>query len=267
MGYEPIQIGPCTLYCGDCANILPRLPREYTVVTSPPYNRGSRIDARWEGITTASCKASRFRGGYGTCTDDLPWSEYRIWLKKIVGMMWSVVADDGVLWLNHKPRIVNGVLWTPLESVEGLPLRQIVIWNTGPGVNFHPAALVPACEWIMLLARQNWRLSNRAAGGVGDVWTIRPDNDPDHPAPFPLELPLRCLDLSGQLAVLDPFMGRGTTGIACIQLGRKFVGIEQDPQHFQLACGNLERAWQLKQSELPFEKHPVEKQLSLLSEP
>ena len=65
--------------------------------------------------------------------------------------------------------------------------------------------------------------------------------------------------------VLDPFMGSGTTGVACIRTERKFIGIEKEPRYFDIACRRIERAWQEKKSELPFEKPPVEKQPELFT--
>lgn len=67
----------------------------------------------------------------------------------------------------------------------------------------------------------------------------------DHPAPFPVELPRRCLQLHGVeriQTVLDPFMGRGTTGEACQELGVDFVGLEIDPTYFATARRTLTEA-------------------------
>jgi len=61
--------------------------------------------------------------------------------------------------------------------------------------------------------------------------------------------------------VLDPFMGSGTTGISCIRLERRFVGIEKDRSYFEVACDRIHRAWDLKCSELPFESGLVQRSL------
>lgn len=66
--------------------------------------------------------------------------------------------------------------------------------------------------------------------------------------------------------ILDPFMGSGTTGVACIQTERQFIGIEKEPKYFDIACHRIQRAWDLKCSELPFEKPKPAKQLELIAE-
>ncbi len=227
--------GSVTIYHGDCREILPDV-RADLVVTSPPYNRGARIDGNWQGITTATCKSSRFRGGYGTNTDSLPWDEYRSWLRETLAVVWESVSEQGAMFLNHKPRIVNGELWTPLEALAGLPLRQIVVWETGPGVNFTPGAFVPAHEWIMLVARPSFGLTD-GTNAQGDVWRIPYDqNGADHPATFPLSLARRCVSATASAVILDPFAGSGTTLRAAKDLGRKAIGIEIEERYCEIAA-------------------------------
>lgn len=224
-----------TLYHGDALEILPTLQADL-VITSPPYNRGARIDGAWEGVTTASCKSSRFREGYGANTDDLPWSEYQEWLRTVNRAMWRAVGPNGAMWINHKPRVVNGRLWMPTETLEGLPLRQVVIWQTGVGVNLMPGALAPAHEWIMLVAPAQWRLRNRTASAQGDVWSMVPSRNDDHPAPFPLGLPSRCIEASPPGVVIDPFAGTGTTLRAAKNYGCIAVGIELEERYCEIAA-------------------------------
>ena len=79
----------------------------------------------------------------------------------------------------------------------------------------------------------------------GDVWSIptRPYNGP-HFAAYPIDLPLRCIAAGCKPGgtVLDPFAGSGTTGLAAIQLGRRFTGIDLSPDFAQLAAGRLAQA-------------------------
>ncbi|TFH43433.1 MAG: site-specific DNA-methyltransferase, partial [Lysobacterales bacterium] len=85
-----------------------------------------------------------------------------------------------------------------------------------------------------------------------------------HPAPFPLELPRRCIKLFSFVedTVLDPFMGSGTTGVAAVKLGRKFTGIEIDPGYFDIACRRIAAA--LKEPDLFVEPPKPIKQEVLL---
>lgn len=64
-----------------------------------------------------------------------------------------------------------------------------------------------------------------------------------HPTQKPLALMLWCIEQLGRPAtILDPFMGSGTTGVAAVQMGRKFIGIERDPRYFDIACKRIEEA-------------------------
>jgi len=77
----------------------------------------------------------------------------------------------------------------------------------------------------------------------------------DHPTQKPLELMLWCIEQAGNpQSILDPFMGSGTTGVACAQMGRSFIGIEREPAYFDIACRRIEQAY--KQGQL-FEHEPI----------
>ena len=70
------------------------------------------------------------------------------------------------------------------------------------------------------------------------MWTFKPEGKmKDHPAAFPLELPKRLIKMNTYIGdtVLDPFMGSGTTGVACRGLHRNFIGIELDKEYYQVA--------------------------------
>src|SRR5215510_12691111 len=104
-------------------------------------------------------------------------------------------------------------------------------------------AYIPTCEWIILCAKEIWSLRNKAASAVGDVWRMKPMPDPEHPTSFPIELPYTALETSAAYSAIDPFMGVGTTGVACAKLRRKFTGIEIEPRFFDIACRRIEEAY------------------------
>jgi site-specific DNA-methyltransferase (adenine-specific)/modification methylase len=77
----------------------------------------------------------------------------------------------------------------------------------------------------------------------------------DHPTQKPLELMKWCIDFTSKAkTIIDPFMGSGTTGVAAIQMGRKFIGIEREPKYFEIACKRIEQAVATPQL---FEHEPV----------
>lgn len=269
------QIGPCTLYLGDCLEVLPRLGKVDAAITSPPYNLGGEPWphlGNWKPGDGGSGSHSKWKNGsdacggvqYGSHSDDMPWDEYVDWQHSVLSAMWNLLPENGAIFYNHKPRVIGARLWMPTELVPpAVTLRQIVVWARPGGVNFNATAFVPTHEWIMILSRAGFRLKSKGVSGLGDVWRMSPDTN-EHPAPFPLELPSRVLDAIDAEAILDPFMGSGTTGVACIRTGRRFIGIEKHEPYFDIACQRIRRAWQEKQSELVFEPEPQHVQRSLL---
>jgi modification methylase len=169
----------------------------------------------------------------------MEYGEYSMWQNRVLEEMWRIVT--GAVFYNHKPRVVKGELRLPFFAAD-LPLRQIVIWNRGSGFNCMSGAFMPMHEWILIHAKPGWLLRDKSASAMGDVWSIPPNPDPDHPASFPLALPKRAIEATTDVSVLDPFMGSGTTGVAAIQLGRKFIGIEREPKYFEIACKRIEQA-------------------------
>lgn len=247
------HIGGATLYLGDCLEVLPTLGKVDAVVTSPPYNLGG---APWPHLGNwklgdSAGGHSKWKNGsdagggiqYGSHCDAMPWPEYVAWQHRVLEAAWSLLSDTGAIFFNHKPRVIGARLWLPTELIpEGVTLRQIIVWARPGGLNFNPTAFVPTHEWIMLLAKPDFRLRSKAASGLGDVWRMSPDENA-HPAPFPLALPKNALEAIDAQTIFDPFMGSGTTGVACAKLGRKFIGIEIEERYFDIACRRIEEAY------------------------
>lgn len=244
-------IGDATLILADCREVIPTLAPVDTVITSPPYNLGSAPWARlghWRpGTPSGSGGRAKWKTGasgdgveYGTHEDALPWPDYVAWQRDIISMLWDRLSSTGAIFYNHKPRVVGTRLWTPQELIpEGVELRQIVVWARPGGMNYNATAFVPTHEWVMVLAKSDFRLKSRGVSGLGDVWQMKPERN-DHPAPFPLDLPTKVLEATAGSIVLDPFMGSGTTGIAALRTDRKFTGIEIEPKFFDMACRRIE---------------------------
>lgn len=249
---EKVTIGAATLYRADCRDIIPTLPMVDLVVTSPPYNLGATPWVplgHWKpGNAAGSGGRGKWANGansgdgveYGTHEDAMPWGEYVAWQQGIIGMLWDKLSDTGAIYYNHKPRVVGTKTWTPLELLPpAVELRQIIVWSRPGGVNYSPASFMPTHEWILLLAKPAYRLKSKGVSGLGDVWMMSPERN-NHPAPFPLALPFKAMEASEGGVVLDPFMGSGTTGVACARVGRPFVGVEIDNKHFDDACARIE---------------------------
>jgi DNA modification methylase len=101
--------------------------------------------------------------------------------------------------------------------------------------------------------------STVAASYTGDEWT-------GHKSQKPIGLILKLVDFINSETILDPFMGSGTTGVACANLGRKFIGIEIEPKYFDIACKRIEIAYSQPRlfDDLEDDKNkPVEQELGL----
>ncbi len=201
---EKVTIGDATLYHGDCMEILPTLETFAVVLTDPPY-----------GI------ADKWKGGSGKHHG---WSNQHT--MKPVRNKWDAMplgADEiELLLFTGKHCIIWGGNYFPLP-----PSRCWFIWNK-PERGFTLAE----CE----LAWTNF-------DNVARVWD-GPRSEPGrvHPTQKPVRLMEWCISKT-KGNVIDPFMGSGTTGVACANLGRRFVGIEIEREYFDMACERIEAAY------------------------
>lgn len=227
-----------TLWRGDCEQILSDKLSEFAdfqahiVITSPPYNMGLVPGGNGRGMYRpgASSKGGRFREGYGQYGDDLPQDEYDALHRRILGLLWETIPEDGAIFWNHRQRIEHGKVRLPLGMDFGIPLRQIITWDRGTGIGPNRRHFAVVAEWIFLFAKPDFRLRDHSASGMGDVWRLGMARENyGHPAPFPESLPLRAIDAVYQpRSVLDPFAGTGTTLVAAQRLGVPSIGIEQN---------------------------------------
>lgn len=228
-----------TLYHGDCADVLPNISGVDLFVTSPPYNLGVTTG----GGLYASGKWKAARGsqgiGYSDHDDAMDYASYEEWQRDCLRLMWNSLSDQGAIFYNHKPRIQARELWTPLALNPDLPVRQIVVWARSGGMNFAPTHYLPTHEWVVIFAKPEWRLSSQGASGVGDVWHITQEANPDHPAPFPIGLPARAIETAKPSLVADAFAGSGTTLRAAKDAGVRSVGCEKSERYCELAAKRL----------------------------
>lgn len=237
-----------TLYHGDAVDVLPSISGVDLVVTSPPYNLKVMP---WEPLghwTNGKAKGgggkwsgSDGRGGieYTDHDDSMPWPDYVAWQHAIINACWNSLSDKGAIYYNHKPRLAGTQIWLPLELNPGLPLRQIVIWARAGGMNYNPTAYVPTHEWIMVLAKEKFRLKSKGASGAGDVWRINQDANNEHPAPFPIGIPAQAIETTAPKLVMDPFAGSGTTLRAAKDAGIKSIGIEMSEAYCEMIAKRM----------------------------
>jgi site-specific DNA-methyltransferase (adenine-specific) len=237
-----------TLYHGDVLDLIPHVGSFDLVFTSPPYNLGvtagggfghyaddADLKARGGG---GKWNGGALANGYDGHDDRMPQPEYEAWQREVLSSLWAQLDDDGAIFYNHKPRVQAGNLWLPLCMNPDLPVRQIITWARAGGMNFAPTHYVPTYEWIIVFAKEAWRLKSKAASGVGDVWRV-PQETSVHPCPFPIGLPARAIESAGPRRVLDPFSGSGTTLRAAKDAGVRAVGIEKSERYCEMTVTRL----------------------------
>jgi site-specific DNA-methyltransferase (adenine-specific) len=274
-------IGDARLILGDCREVLPTLRDIDMVFTSPPYNLGVSSGGGFASKFVrnhghyASDAGYRKRGGagkwsggdladgYGAHSDNMPWEQYEAWQRDVLSLCWTALSDAGAIYYNHKPRPQSCECWLPLSLNPGLPLRQVIIWKRAGGINFAPTYYVPTHEWVLLFAKPSFRLRDKAASGAGDVWEIPQESGSPHPAPFPVELPSRAIETTSARLICDPFMGSGSTGVAAMRFGRRFVGVENYEPYFEIALRRIEQAQRQKDLFVTPQKAPTPETLNL----
>ena len=233
------------IHVGDCLTVMRQMPDKSidVVVTSPPYNlRNSSGGGMRDGSGGLWEKAKLLDGYAGGYSDDMPYDQYVLWQRACITEMLRLIKDDGAIFYNHKWRVQDGLLQDRHEIVTGFPVRQIIIWQRAGGINFNLSYFLPTYEVIYLICGKKFRLAKskdpkhpKATCGIGDVWRVNQDHKNEHPAPFPVEIPKRCIESTDSKLILDPFMGSGTTAIAAKMLGRDWIGIEVAQQYADMA--------------------------------
>ena len=222
------------------AENMPQLADESIdlIITSPPYNLGSN-----DWPMGGDGRTPRDEGiGY---TDDMEEKEYQAWQMQCLREMYRVAKQGASLFYNHKPRTKHGVLIHPLEWLKDSPwiLRQEIIWDRGSTHNHGPTLFWPEDERIYWMTKGSPMLPNRPVG-MSTVWRFHgPVAGTWHPAPFPPELPKRCIEAIGRdgITVLDPFAGGCTTLKVALDYGYDAIGV--DISHEYLDKARKENGW------------------------
>jgi len=163
-------------------------------------------------------------------------------------------------WLGRRFCTAEGVkMWADEINVSPIKYKRACVWvkpDSLPQLNGQG----PAAGFEMFVV--GWNGSGRAkwnAGGKRGVYThcvTGPARHGGHPTEKPVSLMRELLGdfTNAGETILDPFMGSGTTGVAALQMGRKFIGIELNEAYFDIACKRIEEAW--KQPRLFAEPKP-----------
>lgn len=221
---------------GDCIDIMNNIESKSisVVVTSPPYNLKNSTGNGMKDGRGGKWKNAELINGYQNYSDDMPYDEYVQWQRDCLSAMMEVLTDDGVIFYNHKWRVQGGLLQDRQEIVKGFPVRQVIIWKRKGGINFNAGYFLPTYEVIYMITKPKFKLSPKA-NRMTDVWEFAQERGNPHPAPFPIDLPFRCISATPEGTVLDPFMGSGTTALAAAKLNRDWIGIDISKDYCNIA--------------------------------
>ncbi len=212
-------IGAATLYLGSCEDILPTLGKVDAVVTDPPYGIGEsagKAKTRTSGLTSKIRNAQIYRRDYGDDDwDDQPITDELMSAVRAAGK-WSLIFGGNYYAL---PATKCWLVWDKLNGDTDFADCELM-WTNLP----------KAVRRITYL----WNGCMRANGELRG----------DHPTQKPIGVMKWCIGHLPDNAetILDPFMGSGTTGVAAVQMGRKFIGIEREERYFDIACKRIEDA-------------------------
>jgi len=207
------------LYEGDCCDILTQLNRSDAIITDPPYgiNYGGLLKGKGDG-----------NGG----ADKNGWKSYGC-------PTWD---------LDRPPKVIFELILNKSDFQ--------IIW----GGNYFSDYLPPSMQWLVWDKGQRdfsladfemaWSSQNKAARIITFPRALALLDGKEHPTQKPIEVMKWCINqLPGPVkSICDPFMGSGTTGVAAVKLGRRFIGIEREPKYFDIACRRISEA--LKQPDL-----------------
>lgn len=227
-------IGDCELYLGDCLEVMPQLGKVDAVVTDPPYGvnltkKTSRYAAECEAVTYQDAP-------------EIIIPLVREVIEICCSMSRSVLVTPGIRNIQEYPKAASiGTIFSPGAS-------GCDSW--GFGCN-NPILYYGKCPF---LATGRGGRPNSFASYAANPYG-KDERGSAHPCPKPVSwmswLVARA-SFQGE-TILDPFMGSGTTGVACVQLQRRFIGIELDETYFDIACKRIEEAYK-QPSLFPAEK-------------
>mmetsp|Transcript_8727 Transcript_8727/g.11506 ORF Transcript_8727/g.11506 Transcript_8727/m.11506 type:complete len:449 (-) Transcript_8727:4013-5359(-) len=229
-----------SLITDDCFNVISKFPNDHIdcTVTSPPYNKKLK-----DGTL---CKKIE----YDTYVDNVPEQEYQLNQIKVLNLLYDKTKKGGSCFYVHKVRHIEGGSISPFVWLckTKWHIREEIVWNktSGPEISGFRFTQIDERIYWMVKGAYHPRLDLTIKNWT-NIWTIPPvkkskKHPIDHPTPFPLLIPLRCIQsvcTSADSLVFDPYSGSGTVGVAATLLGHRFIGVDCSLKYNQVALGRI----------------------------
>ena len=209
-------IGDAILHLGDCEEILPEIGFVDAVVTDPPY--GISLEPQ--------------RGKTKSIANDGRDEAKSLW-KTMLDIVAPKLPDNTshLFWTGWSET------WTKDLLAEYFNIKSCVVWvKNNFGIGYYTR---PQHEFAWYCHKGKPPVLKNP---MSDVWMVPKVMAPVHSCEKPVQLLIKCIQLVNNEKILDPFMGSGTTGVASINLGKKFIGIEREQKYFDIACKRIEQA-------------------------
>ena len=243
---KKVQIGDCTIIHGDCMEMFQSItPGSVSLCfADPPY-----------GISFVPTHRKILPIPEKLANDEKPHTEF-------IAPIVRTVKDGGAVYLCTQFDV--SAQWVDALNATGIKVKNPIYWIKTLASQGDVLGDRGNCVEIVLFAHKGRHLLRGKR--EMNAWTLSRPEGNGHPTPKPIELVRRCILASsdpGDL-VLDPFLGSGTTAIACILTGRRFIGAEINDAYFDLSCKRIEQAYRDVGNRLPgFDPHSLEQQGSL----
>ena len=203
------------------------------IITSPPYNKvGLRKGKATQGKRWSNCGGNI---NYDEYDDNMEEEDYQRWQIEILNECYRVLKPSGSMFYNHKVRRYNGQAYFPDFALKSkFKFYQLVTWNRKASPDGNIRYLLPNTELIFWLVKDKPKVNKKECEFKTEVWEIPAKPNKNHPAPFPIEVPNNCIDLTTDEndIVLDIFAGSGTTLLSAKNKNRQYIGFEISKNYY-----------------------------------
>jgi len=239
---EKVTIEKADLYCGDCLDVFPLVGGVDLILTDPPYSSGGAYrsdrtqttDKKYQHTAETTRSYATFSG------DNRDQRSFEKWCAEWMRGCLDITNEGGVIGAFIDWRNIASVI--DAMQVAGWVYRGVVPWHKGEDQRPRKGWFRANVEYVVLGSAGPMLTGHKADGLCADgvVYCRINGNEKLHQTGKPIDLMTYLMQVRGDWdVVFDPFMGSGTTGVAALNLGKKFIGVEKEKHYFDVACSRI----------------------------